>query len=57
MNYLTEDPLWICFSCFIQLEPVMIIEACITKPEKNSLTIDQFCNRTLQAIQQGVGSI
>jgi hypothetical protein len=35
------------------LEPVMIIEACITKPEKNSLTIDQFCNRTLQAIQQG----
>jgi hypothetical protein len=35
------------------LEPVLIIKKCITKTEKNLNNLDEFCNRTLQEIQQG----
>jgi len=35
------------------LEQKMIMQMCLTKTEKSSVDTDQFCNQTLQAIQQG----
>jgi hypothetical protein len=35
------------------LEQKMIMQICLTKTEKSSVDTDQFCNQTLQAIQQG----
>jgi hypothetical protein len=35
------------------LEPVLIIKKCITKTEESSVNMNEFCNRTLQEIQQG----
>jgi len=35
------------------LEQKLIMQMCITKIEKSSIDMDQFCNRTLQGVQRG----
>jgi hypothetical protein len=34
-------------------EQKLIIQMCLTKTEKNSVDVDEFCNRTVQEVQQG----